>query len=251
MNAGEEKSIDYDSVSKVYDQVRIGDPEMIFHLLEEFSPRSGSLVLDVGCGTANNTLLFQKSTDAQMVGLDLSGGMLAEAKHKADVISFVQAPAGLMPFPSNTFNMVFMTEVIHHLSDAASAIHEMARVLGGGLMCIVTQSHHQIEARMTSRFFPATVDIDKARYPVIPEIEGHMKSAGLESIWSKQYRFAPVGLGEEYLDTVSQKGYSMLHKISESDYQEGLKALQQAFADSDGLDYAAGYTYVWARKSID
>ncbi|MFX1260522.1 MAG: class I SAM-dependent methyltransferase [Promethearchaeota archaeon] len=251
MNGGREQSIDYDAVSKVYDQVRTGDPEMIFHLLEESPPRLGSLVLDVGCGTANNTLLFQRSTGAQMVGLDLSGGMLAEARHKADVITLVQAPANMMPFPSDTFSMVFMTEVIHHLPDAASTIHEMARVLGGGSMCIVTQSHEQIEQRMTSRFFPATVDIDKARYPGIPEIEGHMRSAGLESIWSKQYRFAPVSLGEEYLDTVSRKGYSMLHKISENDYQEGFKALQEAFADSEELDYAAGYTYVWARKSID
>ena len=251
MNGGKEKSIDYDSVSKVYDQVRIGDPEMILHLLEEFSPHSGSLVLDVGCGTANNTLLFQKSTGAQIVGLDLSGGMLTEATFKADLISLVQAPADMMPFQSNSFDIVFMTEVIHHLPDAASVIHEMSRVLAGGLMCIVTQSHEQIEKRMTSRFFPATVAIDKARYPDIPEIERHMKSAGLESIWSKQYKFSPVILGEEYLDTVSRKGYSMLHKIPENDYQEGLKALRQAIANCEKLDYAAGYTYVWARKDVD
>jgi ubiquinone/menaquinone biosynthesis C-methylase UbiE len=251
MKGGSEKSIDYDSVSRVYDQVRVGDPEMIFHLLEESSPSPQSLVLDVGCGTANNTLLFQKSTSARMVGLDLSSGMLSEGRSKADFITLVHAPADKMPFPSNTFDMIIMTEVVHHLSDAASAILEMVRVLGSGLMCIVTQSHKQIEARMTSRFFPATVAIDKARYPTIPEIRNHIKSAGLESIWLKQYKFAPVILGEEYLDTVSRKGYSMLHKISENDYQDGLKALQQAFADDEELDYAAGYTYVWARKSAD
>ncbi|MFW9887933.1 MAG: class I SAM-dependent methyltransferase [Candidatus Thorarchaeota archaeon] len=248
MKRGSEKTFDYDSVSKVYDQVRMGNPEMIFHLLEEFSPLPESLVLDVGCGTANNTLLFQKSTGARMVGLDLSRGMLAEAQSKADVISLVHAPANKMPFPSNTFDMIVMTEVLHHLPDAASAIHEMGRILGSGLMCIVTQSHQQIEDRMTSRFFPATVDIDKARYPNIPEIEYHMDSAGLERVWSKRYKFNPVMLGEEYLDTVSRKGYSMLHKISENDYQEGLKALQQALAEEENLDYAAGYTYVWARR---
>lgn len=248
MKGGNEKSINYDSLSKVYDEVRMGDPEMIFHLLEEFSPHSESLILDVGCGTANNTLLFQKSTGAQMVGLDLSWGMLAKAKSKADVISLVHAPADKMPFPSDTFDMVFMTEVVHHLPDVASAIHEMGRILSSGLMCIVTQSHRQIEARMTSRFFPSTVVIDKERYPDIPEIKEHMKSAGLNRVWSNQYKFAPVILGEEYLVTVSRKGYSMLHKISERDYQEGLKALQQAFSEEEKLDYAAGYTYVWARK---
>jgi ubiquinone/menaquinone biosynthesis C-methylase UbiE len=246
-----EKSIDYDSVSKVYDQVRMGDPEMIYHILEEFSPGPESLVLDVGCGTANNTVLLQKSTSAQIIGLDLSGGMLAEARSKADAISLVQAPADKMPFSSNTFDMVYMTEVVHHLPDAASAIYEMERILGSGLMCIVTQSHAQIEQRMTSKFFPATVAIDKARYPDIPEIKENMESAGLERIWSNQYKFAPVILGQEYLDTVSRKGYSMLHKISESDYKEGLKALTQAFAEEEKPDYAAGYTYVWAKKTVD
>ncbi|MFX1273068.1 MAG: class I SAM-dependent methyltransferase, partial [Promethearchaeota archaeon] len=184
-------------------------------------------------------------------GLDLSGGMLAEARSKSDVISLVHAPANKMPFPADTFDMIFMTEVVHHLPDAVSAIHEMERILDRGFMCIVTQSHKQIEDRMTSRFFPATVAIDTARYPDIPEIEKHMESAGLDTIWSNQYKFAPIILGEDYLDTVSRKGYSMLHKIPENDYQEGLKALQQAIANCEKLDYAAGYTYVWARKSID
>ncbi|MFW9965551.1 MAG: hypothetical protein ACFFEA_00210, partial [Candidatus Thorarchaeota archaeon] len=69
--------------------------------------------------------------------------------------------------------------------------------------------------------------------------------------WSRSYKFAPVILSEEYLDTVSRKGYSMLHKISESEYQEGLKALQQSYAKRERLDYAAGYTYVWAKKTAD
>jgi ubiquinone/menaquinone biosynthesis C-methylase UbiE len=252
MNPLPDKSIDYDSVSKIYDQVRAGEPEMIFHLLEEYVPDSGSKVLDVGCGTGNNTLLLQKAVDIQVFGLDSSFGMLAEAQEKAPQISFVHASADSIPFRPSSFDMLFMTEVVHHLPSMDDAMQEMSRVLRpDGRLCIVTQSHKQVEERMTSRFFPATVAIDKKRYPDIPEIEECMKQNSLTKTWSRSFRFAPIMLGEEYLDTVSRKGYSMLHKIPESDYQEGLKALQQAFTKREKLDYAAGYTYVWAEKTDD
>jgi ubiquinone/menaquinone biosynthesis C-methylase UbiE len=252
VNSLSDKSIDYDSVSKIYDQVRAGEPEMIFHLLKEHVPDSDSKVLDVGCGTGNNTLLFQSSVDAQVFGLDSSFGMLLEAQEKAPQISFIHASANRIPVKPGSFDMAFMTEVVHHLPSMDDAIQEMSRVLKpGGHLCIVTQSHRQIEERMTSRFFPATVAIDKKRYPDIPEIEQCMKQNSLPKTWARSYKFAPVILGEAYLDTVSRKGYSMLHKISESDFQEGFKALWKSYRDRERLDYAAGYTYVWARKSVD
>ena len=52
------KTIDYDRVSEVYDQVREGNPEMVIQLLTEVSLTDASLVLDVGCGTGNNTILL-------------------------------------------------------------------------------------------------------------------------------------------------------------------------------------------------
>jgi ubiquinone/menaquinone biosynthesis C-methylase UbiE len=243
------KSIDYDSVSKIYDQVRVGEPEMVYYLLQENTPSSGFRVLDVGCGTGNNTLLFQRATKARMFGLDPSLGMLKEAIRKAPEIEFVQAAAESLPFPPGHFDMLFMTEVVHHLSSLEEALLEMLRALkSGGHLCVVTQSHEQIEQRMTSRFFPATVDVDKARYPDIPVIESAMLDAGFSETSSKSYRFAPVILGPEYLETVSRKGYSMLHKISDAAYQKGLGSLRLAYERREQLDYAAGYTFVWGRK---
>ncbi|MFX0045889.1 MAG: class I SAM-dependent methyltransferase [Candidatus Hermodarchaeota archaeon] len=245
-----DKSIDYDSVSRTYDQVRAGEPEMIFHLLEEFVPQSDSKVLDIGCGTGNNTLLFQKAVDAEVFGLDPSLGMLREALSKAPEIAFVQGAAEAIPFPAGHFDMLFMTEVVHHLRGLVPAMAETTRVLkAGGHLCIVTQSHVQIEQRMTSRFFPATVEIDKARYPDIPAIESAMSEAGFDRVWSKSFKFAPVILGEEYLETVSRKGYSMLHKIRDDDYQEGLEALKLAYEENERLDYSAGYTFAWGVKT--
>lgn len=239
------KSIDYEAVSKVYDQVRAGDPEMVGHLLEGASLDDRSLVLDVGCGTANNTILVTKATSSKVIGIDISAGMLEKAHAKAGNLGLAQATADHLPLRPSVFDFVLMTEVIHHLPDVSAALGESLRVLKkGGACCIATQSHRQIENRMTSRFFPSSATVDKMRYPEIDIIVKEMRHVGFVKVSSKSYAFTPVVLGREYLKTVEMRGYSMLHKVSEQEYQEGLKSLRSAFERGEQLTYSAGYTFV-------
>jgi ubiquinone/menaquinone biosynthesis C-methylase UbiE len=243
------RTIDYDKVSKVYDSVRVGDPEMVHQILQGFNPSQNALVLDIGCGTGNNTLLFKEATHAKVTGLDLSYGMLEKAYEKSKQIPFVQAPADTLPFASGAFDFVFMTEVIHHLPDPYSSIEDIYRVLKKrGSLCIVTQSHKQIDGRMTSRFFPASARVDKKRYPDTDVIEAYMLKIGFNSTDLKEYQFRSTQLGEDYLNTARNHGYSMLHKISQEEYEQGLQALDAAFASGEELIYSPGYTFVWAIK---
>jgi len=244
------KNVDYDKVAEVYDQVRIGDPEMMHQILSEVLLGRNSIILDIGCGTANNTLLVSRTTHARVVGIDLSSGMLHEAKKKAPEIHLGHASANHLPFENMTFDLVFMTEVLHHLADIPQVTSETFRVLRtSGEFCIVTQSHEQIDHRMTTRFFPVTAEIDKGRYPDIEVAKKHLRAAGFTSVFSKPFTFARIPLGDEYLETVEKKGYSMLHKISEVDYQEGLKELRAAYAAGESLEYAPRYTFIWGSKS--
>ena len=176
--------------------------------------------------------------------------MLRGARKKAPKIHFAHASANHLPFGSLTYNLVIMTEVLHHLADVPQVISETLRVLRtSGEFCIVTQSHEQIDHRMTTRFFPATAEIDKGRYPDIEMAKKHLRAAGFINVRSKPFTFARVPLGDEYLETVEKKGYSMLHKISDVDYQEGLKELRAAYASSESLEYAPRYTFIWGTKS--
>lgn len=243
------KTIDYDKVSKIYDNVRVGDPEMVHQILQGVSLDHNSLVLDVGCGTGNNTILFTRATNAKVTGLDISYGMLEKASEKGKQVPLVQSPADILPFADETFQFVFMTEVMHHLPDPGSSIQDIHRVLGTeGFLCVVTQSHKQIDSRMTSRFFPASARVDKERYPDTDVIEEYMLKSGFDRTSPKEYQFRPTQLGEEYLNTARNRGYSMLHKISQEDYEQGLQALEDAFASGETLTYSAGYTFVWGFK---
>lgn len=243
------RSIDYDKVKNIYDLVRVGEPEMVHQLLSGVSLEPNSLVLDVGCGTANNTLLFQKVAKSKIVGIDLSYGMLQKAMEKSGEILFIHSPAENLPFKDDTFDFIFMTEVVHHLNNVNSTISEIFRTLKTDCtFCIATQSHEQIEQRMTSRFFPATVSIDKARYPRIQDLTEIQSEIGFNDVYSKSYEFSPVELGVDYLHTVEKRGYSMLHKISEEDYMNGVQGLKSALSSGEVLLYTAKYTFVWARK---
>ncbi|GAG57997.1 unnamed protein product [marine sediment metagenome] len=243
------KTIDYDKVSKIYDNVRVGDPEMVTQILQGVRLDRDSLVLDVGCGTGNNTLLLAGATRAKVTGLDFSYGMLEKAYKKSRQVPLVQAPADILPYADNTFHFVFLTEVIHHLPDPSSSTADIHRVLEtGGAVCIVTQSHKQIDGRMTSRFFPASARVDKERYPDVDVIEEYMLTSGFNRVSTKEYKFRPTQLGEEYLNTARNRGYSMLHKISQEEYERGLQALEAAFTGGEKLTYSAGYSFVWGFK---
>ncbi len=244
------RSIDYDEVSKVYDSVRAGDPEIVHHILQGISLDPHSLVLDVGCGTANNTRLLASTIKAKVVGLDISFGMLEKARRKVEEIPLTQGPASALPFIDGSFHFVFMTEVLHHLPDINQALSEIYRVLApGGSFCIVTQSHEQIDGRMTSRFFPASARVDKERYPDISAIMDSLTRIGFSMVSFKEHQFHPTRLGKDYLDTVTNRGYSMLHKIRKEEYDRGLNALKAAFAKGEDLLYSAGYTFVRAYRN--
>ncbi len=243
------KTIDYDKVSKIYDQVREGNPEMVHQILDGVSLSESSLVLDVGCGTGNNTILLASTIQAHVIGLDISHGMLQKAYVKRSQIPLVQAPADCIPFASESLDFVFMTEVLHHLPDIPVTTHEISRILkNSGSLCIVTQSHKQIDRRMTSRFFPASAVVDKERYPDIDVIEELLFKAGFRVVNPKNYTYNPVRLGKEYLETVKERGFSMLHKISKEDYEKGFEDLEAAFQQSEALMYSAEYSFVWATK---
>jgi ubiquinone/menaquinone biosynthesis C-methylase UbiE len=207
------------------------------------------MVLDVGCGTGNNTLLLAAASGAQVIGLDLSLGMLDTASKKSPKYPLVQSPADALPFANASLDFVYMTEVVHHLPDVGQAIDEIFRVLrSAGALCIVTQSHRQIEGRMTSRFFPATIKVDQVRYPDIDVLLGLITTAGFERTEVQEYIFRPVRLGEDYLTTVSKRGYSMLHKISDDEYNRGLSELRATYERGEELTYSAGYSFVWGFK---
>lgn len=242
--------VNYNEISQVYDNVRQADIELINSFLLEIRIGKETRVLDIGCGTGNYTELLQKVTRSEVYGVEPSEGMLAKAKEKESKVVFKQGNAQELPFDDNFFDFVYMTDVIHHVPEIGAMFAEINRVLKEeGEVCIVTQSHQQIENRPIVKYFPETAMVDKERYPDINEIIVKAEGKGLKfnrkTILNENEL---IELGEEYLELVKKKGYSMLHLISDEEYCEGLKQLESEIMNRKITSKLSGETMVWLIK---
>ncbi len=247
------QQVNYNEISKIYDDVREGDIVLINHFLQELPPEEGIKILDIGCGTGNYTDLFQKVTQArhyQVYGIEPSEGMIGKARQKNSHILFKQATADEIPFEDNFFDFAYMTDVIHHIPNIRKMFSEVRRILKPqGKVCIYTQSHRQIESRPIAQFFPGTVRVDQGRYPDIDEVIAAAQFGKLT--YRKQeilFEGRPMELDASYLELVQKKGWSMLHLLSEEEYQIGLHKLEDALQSGAIQARMAGETLIWFTK---
>src|SRR3990170_6677080 len=100
----------YDQSAKVYDAQYCEEQDAkIRTAMGNLTLNRDSIVLDAGCGTG---LLFERVAEKIRftVGIDLSRGLLKEAKKKArgyKNIALVLADADNTPFANHTFDVVF------------------------------------------------------------------------------------------------------------------------------------------------
>jgi len=245
--------VDYNEISKIYDEVREADIILINHFLQELPSDDALNILDIGCGTGNYTDLFQKVTQEkhyQVHGIEPSEGMISKARQKNSHIIFQQATAEDIPAEDHFFDFVFMTDVIHHIPDIRKMFSEIHRILKRqGKICIATQSHQQIEKRPIAQFFPGTVRVDKGRYPDLDEIIAAAQSGRLTYLKQEiLFEEKAVELGTDDLELVRKKGYSMLHLLTEQEYQTGLRKLENALQNGSIPARQAGETLVWFTK---
>jgi demethylmenaquinone methyltransferase/2-methoxy-6-polyprenyl-1,4-benzoquinol methylase len=109
------------------------------HALLRAGLRPGMSLLDVATGTgllARQAIRVMGSAD-RILGLDLSAGMLLEAK-RALGIQLVQARAEQMPITGASFDFLTMGYALRHVSDLDTTFREFHRVLrpGGSLLLI-------------------------------------------------------------------------------------------------------------------
>ncbi len=93
-------------------------------------------ILDVGCGTGLNVRHFA-SSGHDVTGIDLSPTAIL-AFCQAGFKGVVGDVAEGLPFPDGSFDLVFASEVIEHLSDTRSFLQELHRVLKTGGRLILT-----------------------------------------------------------------------------------------------------------------
>jgi len=99
--------------------------------------RKDQNLLDIGCGPGSITIGLADYV-ARAVGVDFSDEVVQEARAAAvgkDNSEFIVASVYELPFPDDSFDVVWTHQVLQHLPDPVGALREMLRVTKpGGLV---------------------------------------------------------------------------------------------------------------------
>ena len=156
----------YDRIATHFAQTReYAWPEVESFIRDE-RDRCGELdrALDMGCGNGRHAQLLAED-GADVVGLDVSRGLLAEARERATERDFsvdlVHGDAGRLPFKADQFSQIVYVATLHHLPSREArraSLSEVGRVLepgGRGLVSAWSTAHDRFEA---TEGFDTTVD---------------------------------------------------------------------------------------------
>jgi glycosyltransferase involved in cell wall biosynthesis/ubiquinone/menaquinone biosynthesis C-methylase UbiE len=106
----------------------------------EFSLHAGKHLLEIGGGMGTDLAQFAEH-GAIVTDVDLSSGHLALAQENFRLRgltgTFIHQDAETLPFPDNSFDVVYSNGVIHHTPNTQSVIDEIYRVLKPGGKAII------------------------------------------------------------------------------------------------------------------
>lgn len=97
-----------------------------------------SRILDVATGTAGVALMLEGRTGADVIGVDLTMGMLNRGRHnvaragRCDHIGLALGRAEQLPFPDASFDGLTFTYLLRYVADPAATLAELARVVRPG-----------------------------------------------------------------------------------------------------------------------
>jgi ubiquinone/menaquinone biosynthesis C-methylase UbiE len=100
----------------------------------------GTRVLDLGCGPGQNTMWLVEQGYAA-VGVDLSGGMLREARRHAVTEPLVQADMRRLPFRTGTFRGLWACASLLHIprAEVEMVLCELKRVIHPGQLYLAVK----------------------------------------------------------------------------------------------------------------
>lgn len=171
-------------------------------LLEESSITYGDSVLDISCGTGLLTQPIAKTVgrEGSLTGIDLSEGMIKEARQRADSIhlnniSFKRMDAEHLDFENNQFDAVICSLGLMYFPVPEKALEEMNRVAkpGGEIAALVWGARSEcgwatifpiVDRRVKTEVCPLFFQLGTGK-----ALKKAFKSVGIQNISTDRFTF--------------------------------------------------------------
>ncbi|HEX6534156.1 MAG TPA: class I SAM-dependent methyltransferase [Gemmatimonadaceae bacterium] len=227
------KQVDYDSIAPAFDrryeQQRWASLEAV--LRRFLAGCEDAAVGEVGCGTGHWLALFEGMA-GEVFGIDLSWGMLAEAKRAVPRAHLARATAQQLPWRDASMSRVFCVNALHHFPSPERFFRECRRVLrpGGSFLTIALDPHTGTDAWWVYDYFPGALATDRERYLSTGRIRELLSREGFAgpATTVAQHIAAAVPFGvARARGLVDRRSTSQLLLVSDAEFADGVKRLER------------------------
>ena len=191
-------------------------------------------IVDLGCGTGRYSGSLANHFDADVIAIDRSAKMLAEARKKsAPRVRYARASGEALPLRDASIDMVFMSMVFHHFDDPRRAARECHRVLrDGGVVCLRAATVDRIATYPYVPFFEKSRAILAATLQTQERIEAIFREAGFDLARHELVCNEVASTWRIYADKIAAGADSILAQLSEDEFAEGMRLLIQHAQDA-------------------
>jgi SAM-dependent methyltransferase len=205
-------------------------------------------ILEVGCGTGH--WLASLEGGRRLCGLDLSAGMLRQARQLPVALDLVRGRAGRLPFPDAAFDLVTCVNAVHHFEDRPAFVAEARRLLRpGGTLAVIGMDPRRRASWYVYDYFPGTYEADLARFPSWGTLADWMIVAGFGLLsWQTVAEIHGAKHGRAVLHDpfLGKDATSQLTLLDDRAYAAGLERIEAALAaaerDGQTLTFATDLT---------
>ena len=194
------------------------------------------MILDLGCGTGRFTEALHARFDAEVIAIDPSEKMLAQARSKQPDgrIRYEHGRAESIPLPDNSVDLIFISMIFHHFGDPARAARECCRVLrDGGTAFMRGGTRERISSYPYVDFFPASRPILEEVLPTSAFVREVFEAAGFHTVCLELVTQEISPSYAAYAEKLAAGADSVLARLNPSDFDAGLKSLRAHAAQSD------------------
>jgi ubiquinone/menaquinone biosynthesis C-methylase UbiE len=191
-----------------------------------FNPRR---ILDLGCGTGRFTLALAHTFNCPVLGVEPSEAMLKVARqHFYAHVDWRLGTAENIPVETGTADLVFMSQVFHHLLDPAKALQEVWRVLASGGFLAIRNSTRENNAQIEwLKFFPEALEIEEKRILSQQELDGLVSRHQFRLVTRETIEQYFAASYKEYFEKIGRRGLSSLLAINDTAFKRGLMRFKE------------------------
>ena len=229
---------DQTEIAESYDQARALAPETARLWLDLLSVyidrRTMPLIVDLGCGTGRFSNLLAARFAGRVIGIDPSSKMIGQARRKpaAGNVTYQQGPAEAIPLGDACADLVFMSQIYHHLKDPPRVARECRRVLRrDGVVCVRNGTR---ELNFPQRpFFPKLEPLIESQLPSREDIERVFIDARFSAISRDVVTQVVASDWRSFVEKSAFRADSFLARLSDRDFEDGMAAMRSPGAAID------------------